>query len=87
MPEFTIRFLKRVSNDVGWENEICQRRMSVEATDAAQAVAAGQRQFCMLERIPDWTTRADRFELLLPDDAAEILSDPGFVQTERGRWA
>jgi hypothetical protein len=74
MPVFTIRFLKKVSNDVGSEREICQRVLNVEASDAAKAVIVGQHQFCSLERVPDWTVRADRFELLLTDPASDAIS-------------
>jgi hypothetical protein len=63
MPTFHMRFLKTVCNDIGLDREITQRLVEVEASDADQAIRTGQRMFCSLERIPDWSIHADRFEL------------------------
>ncbi|WP_147707808.1 hypothetical protein [Microvirga massiliensis] len=80
MPAFEMLFLKSVTNDIGLSREIRQRAIEVEAQDAAQAILTGQRLFCSLERIADWSLRADRFELALKGSARtplRSLSSPG----------
>jgi hypothetical protein len=65
MPAFEMLFLKSVTDDVGLNREIRQCDIEVEVQDAAQAILTGQRLFCFLERIADWSLRADHFELAL----------------------
>ena len=76
MPAFEMLFLKSVTNDIGLNREIRQRVIEVEAEDAAQAILTRQRLFCSLERIADWSLRADRFELALKGSARTSLRLP-----------
>jgi hypothetical protein len=69
MPDFELRFLKTITNDVGLTREITQRVVEVAAEDAAQAVLRAQAQFCALEHVPDWGYHADRFELVVKSGA------------------
>jgi hypothetical protein len=63
MLQFRVRFLKNVSDATGHSHRICQRTVDVKAGD--EHVAAGQAKllFCSLERIGDWSFRADALEV------------------------
>ena len=59
MPLFRASFMKTVTDSFGYDRDICQRAVLVEAPDRDEAIRSAQRQFCSLENIRSWSYRAD----------------------------
>lgn len=62
MPLFRVKFIKRVSNSIGHEANICQRVFDVNAPDQDEAVRVAKSRFTYVENTCKWWLRADRIE-------------------------
>lgn len=65
MNRFIIRFLKRLSNDIGHECVTCQGEFVVEAFSASHALEEAESAFCELRRTDRWDLFADTVEIKL----------------------
>lgn len=63
MPAFRVTFLKTLSDSTGHDHQICQRRLELDATDRASALAEAQAIFCRLEKVSCWSNHADALKV------------------------
>jgi hypothetical protein len=64
MTRYVARFLKDVLGDNGFEAEICQRSLEVEAANQAHAAEVAKHRFCATENVNDWLLHADRVQII-----------------------
>ena len=74
MTSFRVSFFKNLSSSYGKPFKVCQRSMVIHsARSRARAIEAARAQFVRLERIDDWTLRADAVEAEVePNETAGI---------------
>ncbi|MGE3990299.1 hypothetical protein [Pseudorhodoplanes sp.] len=60
---YLVKFMKHVRGDNGYEVDICQRWLEVDANSKSAALSLAKKQFCAAERVRDWTTHADRIQI------------------------
>ena len=63
MPRYIAEFRKRVLSDSGHQSTIVQRKFDLDAVSRDEALNAAKKQFCDLERIADWSSRADELNV------------------------
>lgn len=64
MADFRIRFFNDLCDDSGHEHAVCQRNLLIpDAGTSEEAIKAAQSAFALLEDVPEWTIRAQRFEI------------------------
>jgi hypothetical protein len=63
MARFVVRFLKDVLGENGYEAEICQSYLEIEAASRTEAVEKAKMQFCEKEILADWSLHADRVQV------------------------
>jgi hypothetical protein len=61
MPAYEVRFLKSVFDPYGHQHQVPQAAFTIEGPDVDHALAAAQRRFCQVRRIPEWRVHADEF--------------------------
>jgi hypothetical protein len=67
MARYVARFLKNVLGDNGYEAEICQRSLEVEAANQAHAAELAKLRFCETENVKNWLLHADRVQVTETD--------------------
>jgi hypothetical protein len=55
--------MKRVCGENGYEVDVCQRWLEVDANTKSTALILAKKQFCAAEQVRDWTTHADRIQI------------------------
>lgn len=70
MSHFVVSFMKDVLGGNGRQIEVCQRKLEIDATDEGQAAELAKQQFCKVERLREWSLRADRFKIMTSDRRA-----------------
>jgi hypothetical protein len=63
MARYIARFMKDVLGENGYETEICQRSLEIEAANKARAADAAKIKFCEAESVRDWSFHADRVQI------------------------
>jgi uncharacterized protein YjiS (DUF1127 family) len=63
MARYIARFMKDVLGENGYETEICQRSLEIEAANKARAADAAKIKFCEAESVKDWSLHADRVQI------------------------
>jgi hypothetical protein len=63
MSRLVVRFMKDVLGANGWETEICQRCLEIDASDEADATERAKRKFCETEALRHWSLHADRIQI------------------------
>jgi uncharacterized protein YjiS (DUF1127 family) len=63
MARYIARFMKNVLGENGYETEICQRSLEIEAANKARAADAAKIKFCEAESVRDWSLHADRVQI------------------------
>jgi hypothetical protein len=64
MPRYMVRFVKDVLGENGRQAEICQSSMEIDAKDKVDAAELAKKNFCGIERLPDWSLHADRIQVV-----------------------
>ncbi|MGE0750982.1 MAG: hypothetical protein AB7K64_10390 [Variibacter sp.] len=60
---YVVKFMKHVSGDNGYEADVCQRWLEVDANSESAALSLAKRRFCAAERIRDWKVHADQIQI------------------------
>jgi len=60
MTRYVVRFMKDVLGENGYELEICQRSVEVDAVDRLNAANLAKARFCESECVKEWSLHADR---------------------------
>ena len=68
---FAVTFFKTVSDDRGWDKEIIERIVEVDAKDEASALERAKNEFCLQKGLPDWSLHADRCEVTRSASASQ----------------
>jgi hypothetical protein len=63
MTRYIARFMKDVLGENGYEREICQRALEIEASNQASAGDVAKTKFCEIENVKDWSLHADRVRI------------------------
>jgi hypothetical protein len=64
MKAYRVRFLNELTNDSGHVFHCCQRVIDIHAAKSMdRAIEAAKRRFARLERMSNWTLRAQSFEV------------------------
>lgn len=63
MARYIARFMKDVLGENGYQTEICQRSLEIEASNKTGAVDVAKIKFCEAERVKDWSLHADRIQV------------------------
>ena len=64
MARYIARFMKDVLGENGYEAEICQRSLEIDAASKARAADAAKIKFCEAESVRDWSLHADRVQIM-----------------------
>jgi hypothetical protein len=63
MSRYVVKFFKGIVGNNGYEADVCQGALEVDALSAHVAAEQGKRDFCDHQRLRDWSLRADRFSV------------------------
>ena len=63
MSRFVVRFLKDVLGENGWEAEICQGSLEIDASDEVDATERAKTKFCETQALRHWSLHADRIQV------------------------
>jgi hypothetical protein len=63
MTRYIARFMNDVLGENGYDREICQRSLEIEASNQARATDLAKTKFCEIEKVKDWSFHADRVRI------------------------
>ena len=83
MTNYRVSFFKNLSSCYGKRFKVCQRSIVIRsAHDRDRAIRAAKSQFERLERVGDWTLRADKVEVEAVSE--ETVGGPASTDPEIG---
>lgn len=60
---YVVTFYKTVTDDRGWDHEICQDVIRLRARDESSALSRAKAEFCRSRGLHDWSQHVDRYQV------------------------